>query len=127
MSTNPTPRVRTWSEAQALTRAAPTLVTEGISLDGVESFRVILSADEGETLSGAGELECYAYSYLLERWVRVPELDLGTITATFRDMSWGELESLCGFGRVLYAATGVTVSGGTCTVQIEARYEVSKR
>lgn len=112
-----------WSEAQVLTRAAPTVVTEGMPLGDVTGLRVMVSAASGQTLSGAGSLQAYGWDNDLARWLRVPDLDL-TIPATCaskRDCRWADLDVPVQSGRLLYAATGVTVSSGTVTVSIKAR------
>lgn len=125
---DPTGSVRRWSEAQALTRAAPTascLATsspEGMDWRNVRGFYVRLEADTGQTLSGAGTLRAYRYDFSGAAWVRVAELDL-TVPAGasgLRRYAWGERATYMRSGCVLYAADGVTVSGGTVVVYITA-------
>lgn len=120
--------VRRWSEAQALTRAAPTtsclasVSPEGIDWRGVRGFYLILEADSGQTLSGAGSLRAWHYDFTFAAWVRVPELDL-TVPAGasgLRRYAWGDRSTEVRTGCVLYAADTVTVSGGTLTVRIVA-------
>jgi hypothetical protein len=112
---------KNWSESQALTRAAPTLVSEGLSLVRCKGFRVYVQAEATRTLSGAGALRAYLWNG--SGWIRNTELDIelsadqaGIRTAVFPDQ-----EVVVPRGRVLYAADGVTVSAGTTvTVTIEA-------
>lgn len=120
--------VRRWSEAQALTRSAPTascLATsspEGVDWRGVRGYYVELTADSGQTLSGAGNLRAWRYDFVRGAWVRVPELDLSVPAGAsgLRRYAWGERASYVRTGCVLYAADSVTVSGGTLTVSITA-------
>lgn len=120
--------VRRWSEAQALTRSAPTASClaasspEGVDWRGVRGFYVRLEADSGQTLSGAGSLRAWRYDFGEGAWVRVPELDL-TVPAGasgLRRYGFGERSTVVRTGCVLYAADSVTVSGGTLTVRITA-------
>ena len=115
---------KTWTEAQALTRspAAPTLITEGMSLVRVSGFRVILSAASGQTLSGAGSLDCYLWDDTNSAWIRNPDLDIDLAAAHsgVRRVVFPDQEVTVPYGRVLYAANGITVSGGTLTVEIRA-------
>lgn len=128
MADIPNPRNRVWQENQILTRAAPTTdATLGANLNDAIGYRVIVSAELTRTLSGAGNLRCWLYSDTLARWVPCPDLDKAVSRAGGRDMTWGELEPLVGFGRVMYAADGVTVSAGTTVdITIELRYSVNK-
>ena len=52
---------RNWSESQILTRAAPTLSTEGVSLNEAMSVIFVIDAGSGKTLSGAGALDIWLY------------------------------------------------------------------
>ncbi len=128
MAQDPTNSVRRWSEAQALTRAAPTASClaatspEGADWRNVRGFNVTLEADTGQTLSGAGNLRAWRYDFILAAWVRVPELDL-TVPAGasgLRRYGWGDRTTEVRTGCVLYAADSVTVSGGALTVRIVA-------
>lgn len=123
----PTPaHAEEFSEPQALTRAAPTTATEGVSLLQVRGFRVAICAAVGQTLSGAGTLQAWVYQAKAQVWMRNPSLDLTiSVTATscagaacrcqvFPDQRVPVLYA----HRVLYAANAVTVSGGTVTTYI---------
>lgn len=111
---------------QALTGAAPTLGTQGISLfksaGKANGYRVIVSAVSGQTVLG-GSLLCYYWSYPLLRWMRCdPALDVTLTGGGTRDAVSFDYESM-GFGRVYFATNGVAVSGGTTVnVTIEVTY-----
>ncbi len=110
-----------WTEVQLLTRAAPTLVTEGLNLRGVVGFRVTVCANATRTLSGAGSLRAYVWDNNLLRWIRNPGIDLSVSSSAMRCMAFPDVETVAASGRVLYAADGVTVSAGTTVdVQIKA-------
>jgi hypothetical protein len=125
---DPTGTVRRWSEAQALTRSAPTASClaasspEGMDWRSVRGFYVRLEADSGQTLSGAGDLRAWRYDFTDAAWVRVPELDLAVPAGAsgLRRYGWGERSTVVRTGCVLYAADSVTVSSGTVTVRITA-------
>lgn len=119
----PTIQYRNWSEAQALTRAAPTLSTEGMSLVGVTGYTLMISANVGQTLSGAGNLRAYWWDWTeaTPRWKRMPDLDRAVTLSGVRDMCFGDTQDHQPSGLLLYAADGVTVSGGTCTVSMVAK------
>ena len=104
----------TVTEAQALSRAAPTLSTEGVSLGSARGLRVTLCAASGQTLSGAGALRAY-YSPSGTIWSRNSGLDLAVPGDAAGKACWTfpDVEVLVRTGRVLFAADGVTVSGGT--------------
>lgn len=112
--------MRTWSEAQILTRAAPTLATEGMTLDGCNGYRVIVEAEATRTLT-SGTLQAWYYDETLAAWIRNPDLDLTITGASQRRQVWGDSTVSTPLGRVLYAASSVVVSGGTTvTVYIVA-------
>jgi hypothetical protein len=106
-----------------LTRAAPTVITEGLSLEDSYAFRVSLSAESGQTLSGAGTLRAYIWDTDDAAWIRSPDLDLviGATHAGVRRVVWPDQEVMVPSGRMLYACDGVTASGGTtATVTLKA-------
>lgn len=114
---------RSTTESQALTRAAPTLATEGLDLDKVTHYQVTVCAETSRTLSGAGTLAAYWYNPGLAAWVRTPGLDLTVSATAVRCMSFPQSRVNSGLGRVLYAATGVTVSAGTTVdVRVDGFY-----
>lgn len=112
---------KSWSETQALSRAAPTLATEGMNLNGVVGYQVTISAPVGQTITG-GTLQCYFMSTLTARWARCPaSFDLTPSTAV-RDWTSPSFTVVVGMGRLLYAATSITISAGsTVVVGLEAR------
>lgn len=105
-----------FSESQSLTRAAPAAATEGMSLTGVSGYRVSVCATAGNTLSGAGFIDIYGYNPVTGLWGIAPQLRV-PVTATIRcqnvaDFGVDSLGRMSGW-RVLPAANGITVSGGT--------------
>jgi hypothetical protein len=111
-----------WTETQVLTRDAPTLATEGVALTGRETgCRVVLSAAATRTLSGGGSLKCWYYDNSIGEWIRNPDLDitLSASHASVRRIAFPDQAIFVPNGRLLYAASGITVSAGTtCDVQI---------
>jgi hypothetical protein len=99
---------RNWSETQALTRAAPTLSTE---------------AGSGKTLSGAGSVNVWLY----DKWDgtnfswavfpnRVLAVPSGCATQRYCVIDSYTVDGPRSSQRLLFAATGVTVSAGTNVV-----------
>lgn len=115
-------QVRRWTEAQALTRAAPTLESEGLSLNEVNGYRLFLDAANGQTLSGGGTLQAYYWCADTNSWIRNFDLDqpIPAGAAGQNKVVFADLVLSTPFGRVLYAANAVTTSGGTVTVRIVA-------
>lgn len=115
-----------FSESQALTRAAPTLVTEGQDLKTLVAVTVIVEAPAGQTLSGAGTLKCYVWDDFVAGWTRVPGNDLTVTLSGDRRMGFpvfwvpGPRSS-----RLLFAASGVTVSSGTAVAVYQLGYSDS--
>ena len=108
--------VNFWAETQTLTRDDPTLVTEGLHLGGRErGLRVVVSAPSGQTLLGTGTLKCWYWDNSLLEWVRVPDFDLVLTDshAGKRRVAFPDQSIVVPDGRMLYAASGVTVSSGT--------------
>jgi hypothetical protein len=111
---------RTFTESQALSRAAPTAQsapytgeTEGVDLAGAVGYRVCVAATSGNTLTG-GTIKQYVYSYEDGLWGENPLL-AQTVTSTTRKQCW-DYKSTVGRGRLLPATSSVTVSGGTTVV-----------
>ncbi len=113
------------SASHALTSAAPTLSTQGLSLSKrgpASGFRVIVSAQAGATVTG-GTARCYFFGPVTTRWMRCPNFDV-TLTTGVRDSVSVDFHPLVGWGRIYYATDAVTVSAGTTvTVTVEASYE----
>lgn len=118
--TDPSPNV------QGTTRAAPTLVTEGLDLTGVKAYRIIVSADSTKVLHGAGNMRAWVWSLLLTRWVRDMQLDFpvtpsGSTWVNVRDISTGDTDLSVALGRMFWQADGVDADAGNITTQIEAQ------
>lgn len=110
-------------ESQALTRAAPTLTSEGMSLSGVKAVRISVCAESGQTLSGTGNIRIYFLHGAAGLWHRNPGADL-TVTATTRCQVFGDLTvaavAVDNGDRVLAATDTLGVSGGTtATVRMD--------
>jgi hypothetical protein len=65
--------------------AAPTLVTQGLKLDGMRSITVSAEASVALTAASAG-LKAYLWNPISAQWNRAPDLDLTTVNVT--DQSW---------------------------------------
>ena len=113
-------------ETQALTRAAPTLASDGAtagvtlgnpqlpaSQSGIAGVSVTVCAEATRTLAGAGTLQFYAYDNALPEWSRISDLDLPVTATGVRCQTFAGIWVNMARGRLLAAATGVTVSGGT--------------
>lgn len=125
----------TFSESQALTRAAPTLATEGMPVGGLTGIMVAVetATPATQTLSGAGTLNCYVYDTALNAaagaWARLPQGDLTVGTASVARLAFQADEVLVGRNgsRILWVATGVTVSAGTTVTVYQLGYDVARR
>lgn len=99
------------------TGSAPSGATDGQSLEDLVAVSVVASADSGQTLSGAGTLQCYLYDPVIARWSRAPALDLSCNTASIRDLTFPVMEVLGPRGgRVKWVPASVTISSGGVTV-----------
>jgi hypothetical protein len=108
------------SNQTAASGLVPTLITQGLNLADCVGFRVILSAESGKTLSGAGSIQIYCYDSTLAEWVRNPDLDL-TVTsshASVRRVAFPDQAVFVPWGRVYGVPVGITQSGGGTTVDI---------
>ena len=124
-------KTRIWTETQgttsAVTKAAPTLITEGMSLEDVDGFRVSVAVDTGVTFSGAGSLLCYQWDTDLAAWIRNGELDISlttgapTFVASQRRLAFADQEVKVPSGRVHYACSGVTFSAGSAGVVVRIK------
>lgn len=110
------------TSSSALTGSAPTVDTDGISINGALGFAVIVSADAAQTITG-GSLLCYYYGPVSSGagsgagvtfdWMRCPTgFDFTPATGARRAAS-GDYETLVGWGRIAFVPSSVTVSGGT--------------
>lgn len=110
--------LRTFSEVQAGTRAAPTLVTEGMDLSNAGGLLYGVSADAGQTVTG-GSLDLWRYDSTLARWGK--SFNAGPLP-TGQRLVWMPEETIkVADGRILPATNAVTVSAGTITVIARAR------
>lgn len=105
--------------ASAGTRAAPTVVTDGMDIGDCTGWRVIISADSGQTLSGAGTVQIWLWSVFLGRWVRNKQLDYPILESSVRDAVSPDLQCFVGYGRVFPQVVAVTSSSGNITTQAE--------
>lgn len=117
-------------ETQALTRATPTvadftitvgtLIGKSLWLMEMAGFRVSVCATSGQTLSGAGTLQAWLLDERSGLVMRNPGLDMAISASGTRCQVFPDIRSvMVSSGRVIYAASGVTVSGGaTVDVQI---------
>jgi hypothetical protein len=119
--TNPSGTTAVAVCAQAgVTCDAPTLATQGLSLDNVQGYSVTACAASSQTLSGAGTLTAYVYDDAVGLWSRIPELDLTVGTATIRCITFLGVWAAAPRGRVAYVPTTVTASSNSVTVYMIA-------
>jgi hypothetical protein len=100
-------------------REDPALITDGLDLENLAHYRVIVSAASGQTLSGAGSLLAWMWSHTLAAWCRNPALDQLVTVSGKRAQVSAEFDVGVCIGRVLFAASGVTASSGAITVITE--------
>ena len=113
---------RYWSEPQALTRAAPTLVTEGIDISTAMAFTVVIAPAAGgaATISG-GQMKLYFRDATVGWYEGDPDTAWSLTGCAGKTTCSKTFEVLQPHGRALAAANGVTVSAGTTlTVRIVA-------
>lgn len=102
-----------WSESQALSRAAPTTSsTDGIALKGVVGYRLSVCAATSQAITGGSIIFWVQDADGL--WGDNPTLKQ-TLTSTGQrcQVVGGDWEPLVRGGRFLPATSSVTVSGGT--------------
>lgn len=122
-------KFRRWTEAQALTRAAPTVVTEGLPLVDVAGFRILVCPAANQALSGACTEKLWLWDNDIAAWVRSTTLDRSfSVTGLGNGVCWGsdDIPTVAGSGRVLAASSGCTVTGGTLTVSIKSRVRMGQ-
>lgn len=107
-----------FSETQALTRAAPATATLGMALGGVKSFRLSVCAASGQTLTGAGTLDVWLYDSVDALWKLNTGLELAVDASGVRCQVFPDfpVDVSKDGTRVLPATNSVTVSGGTTVV-----------
>lgn len=107
------------------TEAAPTLVSEGMLVDGVGAVMVFLEAAVAGTVSG-GNLLAYIWSNAAQAWFPAPDLNLAVPATAARRYSFAGpspgfgLPVMAARGRIAYLPSGVTVVGANVTVYHEA-------
>jgi hypothetical protein len=114
---------RDLTEVQALTRAAPTLVTDGIDGMRMIAFTVILvpvTSPGTTTLSGGGTIDLWFRDTTAGWYLADPNAYSWSLAGCAGKTSCSKtFEMLQPRGRILPAANGVTVSAGTqVTVRI---------
>jgi hypothetical protein len=118
----------TFSETQACSanvcsRSAPTSSAEGLSLYYVNAYRLTVCAASSQTLGGAGTMLAYFCDATNSVCMRAPDLDQsvsvsGSQCQSFPDF-WVPAVNFATRDSVVFAASGVTVSGGaTITVRL---------
>lgn len=121
--------LKLWAKGVATSGTATDMPTGAVGLycGNVSAYDVFLHADAGQTLSGAGALECWDYDEQNALWARAAEFDLavaaawktGARSVSFAGLSAGRGSPVIGrSGRRAYVPNGVTVSGGGTTVQM---------
>jgi hypothetical protein len=117
--TNPSGTTAVAVCAQAgVTCDAPTLATQGLSLDNVQGFSVTACAAAAQTLSGAGTLRAYVYDDAVGLWSRLPDLDLTNTTSAVRCVTFAGIWAAAPRGRVAYVPDTVTASSNSVTIHI---------
>lgn len=115
------PSFSTTCGASPCTGSAPTLSTDGRTLVNGSGVKVRLCADSGETLSGAGTMDVYAYDEDDGLWALVPSLALTIPAAASGARCVYVLEdraTTVPTGRVAIVPNAATLSGGNLSVKI---------
>ena len=92
------------------TDAVPTVVTDGIDLEGIEYVQVFLTTSA--TATAGGKLDGYRWNSFTKAWARDPAWDLTTIANT--KQSWAPVNVGVRQGRAAWTPNGV----GTLTTTI---------
>jgi hypothetical protein len=104
-------------EVQALTRAAPILITEGVDGTNMIAFTVVLipvTSPGTTTLSGGGTIDLYFRDAATGWYLADPNAYSWSLAGCAGKTSCSKtFELLQPRGRILPAANGVTVSAGT--------------
>lgn len=113
---------RSVKSVQTTSDSAPTLAADGMSLQSVAGFRVVLEADSGQTLSGAGALTCFTWDDSIAGWARLSDADITVPAAIASNRRYGAVsfQVQAPRGRVAFIANAVTVSAGGVTVYLIA-------
>jgi hypothetical protein len=92
--------------------AAPTLLTDGISLDGAAAVQVVLQTSANAT--AAKGVLAYRYDPAVGLWARCPDWDLTAIAATIQ--TWSAVVPNMKRGRVTWVPSGVGSVATTITM-----------
>jgi hypothetical protein len=108
---------RSFKSVQATTESAPSGAADGLNLTNVHAITFWLEADSGQTLSGAGDVDIYAYTSSTD-WGLAPLLvfDVPATAASKRRVVLGTVAIDNPIGRLAMIANGVTVSSGGVTI-----------
>lgn len=110
-------------EDQALTRAVTATDTnQGVLFTNVCGFRIIICANSGQTLSGAGTIRLHLLDTTVGEFAEDGDLSWTISSRASGRRCWAspDFRSTVAIGRLLPATDGVTVSGGT-TVRVYVR------
>ncbi len=99
----------------------------GAFIGDARGWQVIVEADSGQTLSGAGALTAWQWNPESGVVDRAPYLDLAAPTAGVRGQVYAAVERLGQRGRVFYVPTGITVSLGGLTIYINVTHGTDGR
>lgn len=109
------------TSTQAATEAAPTLSTDGLSIDGVMALTVWLDAGSGQTISNdVGQCDIYIYDNAV--WGIAPAIVLQVPPGSTgkRRVQLGSVSIENRRGRLAPICNGVVVSGANVTVDVLA-------
>ena len=101
--------------------------TDGLNLEDCVGYDVVLEADSGQTLSGAGTLQAYVYDPQVAGWARAPDFDITVPAGAASNRRFYPLAGspgkgipvLVAQGRIGYTPNGVTVSSGGVTIYLD--------
>lgn len=99
--------------ASSCTRVAPDAGTEGMSLEEITSWRVMVCAPGDQTLTGSGQLEFWTRDPVIGRWGPMKAKHLSVTETVAQCQSFPvEANDMAGAGlRGLYRPNAVAVSG----------------
>jgi len=97
---------------------APTLVTEGVQLNGVGGITVTVCAAAGQTLSGSGTLTAYVWNESTSTWANAPDYNLTVTGTTVRCQNFAPFWVADTHGRIAWVTTTVTASSNSVTVNV---------
>jgi hypothetical protein len=127
---------RNWNESQLLTRAAPTLATEGFDLTRVIGFTVtvrpgtlsagVCTASTTATFSGSGQIDLYFRDATIGWYLGDPTTSfvMSASVCSGKTSCSKTFDVLTPRGRALPVANAITTSAGTC-VRVDVLASVS--